>query len=404
MSDIVTWLLLGVATLAWEAVWLERLAARFPMLRGIVGGWTYFFLGLALGPHVSNTVSLDALPSAGAVLMFLLAWCGGFVGLQLKSRLSRAIPARLWRWIAFDAALSILIGTVAAPALSRAWPAGSDPAGQVLLGGTIAALAMGWSPATRAFVRVDATDAPEIGAWIRTGAGLLSVLAIITASLPAQAIHVTLEGAVVDAQAFGVLAFSIQCATIVLVALASIAILGDATTDDARSVVVGIGALSLVGAASAACGGSPLLTGLLFGATVAQSRRRVAPLGGFVAHGESAVSAALLLFAGLAARLPDSPEAIAALVGAGVLLAAARATLKPLAMLVALGRVEGAPRVSRAAILAPIPQSPLALVILLAFTLLDHSGLAPTLISLCAVTALASIGLVSLGRLRGAPA
>ncbi|MSR28660.1 MAG: hypothetical protein EXS03_03680 [Phycisphaerales bacterium] len=396
MIDLFVWLALGLIVLLAGGRWMDRGARQQRFLRILGGGWGFLFLGVVLGPMASGIVSEDRLATAQPILLLLLAWCGAVVGLQCQWALIRAIPRPLWRWIAADFFLCLLGGAVAATALSGAWQQEPSAAGQLVLAGTAASIAIGWNPESRSLGIRSNQASLKLARFVQVGAGALAIGSVLVSSLSLQIAHLDSSGVAVMAPSAGLWALALEAAAVAAVALVAVAIVRDSREDDARTTLVVVGALALLAGVAVSCGGSGLFSGLLIGATIAASRTRASTLAAFISRGEPVVAAGLFLFAGLLLRVPAEPVVCLWLVIAAVVIALARDILKPLVMALALGADAPAQLHSLPASRAVVRQAPLVIVVLLAFSVQDRSGLASELLTLGTLVALGSIALTAL--------
>ncbi|MSQ90817.1 MAG: hypothetical protein EXS01_05415 [Phycisphaerales bacterium] len=406
MIDPLVWLALGAVTLVAGSRSMERVSRRFPITRLLGGGWMLLALGVIVGPHALGVLSGERLHQVQPILVILLTWTGVIVGLQCRRALVRAIPSALWRWMGMDFAVCLLLSVVAAGIVARIWRPESDAA-QVLLTGTIAAMAIGWNPETRGLgIRSDA-PAKRLAILVQGGAGGLAIVAVMIASLALQCAYETPQGGVVFAPLGGLLTLAMEIGAVAVVSLGAHEILRDTREDDARTSLIVIGALCLLSGIAVTFGGSGLLAGMIFGATLGMSSRRMRGLEGIISSAEPVVASGCFFFAGMTLELPlalDSATTALTIGAIALMLATTRRVLKPLIMKIALAPVAASIALDSPIARAPIRQAPLTIVILLAFAIQDSSGIADQLLAVAVLISLFSIALTGFLSGQGSPA
>ncbi|RJP28267.1 MAG: hypothetical protein C4527_12205 [Candidatus Omnitrophota bacterium] len=63
----------------------------------MLAGTEFLFVGMILGPHVSNVLTETALKQLAPILSLALGWIGLLVGLQFERQIIRRIPASAWK-------------------------------------------------------------------------------------------------------------------------------------------------------------------------------------------------------------------------------------------------------------------------------------------------------------------
>ncbi len=393
MSSPLVWLALGVVVLIAGSRWTERFRRRFPKSNIFGGGWALLALGILLGPHGTSVLEGNGMQQLQPILLVLLTWSGVIVGLQCQRVLIRAIPPVLWRWICFDLTLGILLSTVAAGVIARVWQPDSPAAAHVLLTGTLAAFALGWNPESRSLgIRVDARSL-RMGALVQGGAGALAIFSLAIATISLQCVQQSAVAGVVFAPYGGMLALAIETCAVVVVSFCAYGILRDSREDDARTTLIIIGALCLLSGIAVTLGGSGLLTGMLFGAMIGLGGRRLRGLEHVMSSAEPIVAGGCFLFAGMTIAIPPAAMTSSGALTIGaiiIMLVIARRTLKPLMMNLALGRDRESVALDAPAARAPIRQAPLTIVVLLAFSIEDSSGLADQLLTVAVLISILS--------------
>lgn len=332
------------------------------------GGWLAVIAGVAIGPGGLDLVDDGIVAAVRPLVIVALGWVGLIVGLQARRRLLAAVPRVAWRWTSLDAAASIVAGLLVAAALLWAidrrepLPLG----GAILAASVLVAANLGWAPETRS-LRVELSDRTRrVAVLASAAAGLSSIAAVILSGVVALPLD---AGGAVEVEL-------IAPRTLLLVATALVAgigtrfLLAQVERSSPQMLVVLVGLVCLVAGIADATGISPLLSGLLAGAVLANLPG--APLRNLedvIRRGEHA--GAILLQA-TAGTLLDVRLGGAILVVA-VVLAASRATTKPPIMRrVLVGAGEELP--SRTPLrLAGIRQAPIAVAIAVAAVLADDS-------------------------------
>lgn len=396
MINSMVWIVIAAVILLAASRWIEQAHRRFPFARVLGGGWVLLALGIVVGPQVTGIMPAQRIEQLQPILLILLTWIGIIVGLQCRAVLIRAIPTALWRWMSFDFALSILLSIVAGGVIARIMQPDSPTAAHILLSGTIAAIAIGWNPETRSLGIRNDVASKRLSILVQGGAGGLAIAAIAMASLALQCAYEDSSGTIVFAPWGGMLALAMEIGAVVVVALGAHEILRDTREDDARTSLIVIGALCLLSGVAVSFGGSALLTGMLFGATIAMSSRRLRGLEHLIVAAEPMVASGCFFFAGVTLALPATITTLSGAVMLGTIalvLALARWVIKPLIMTMALASIRSTIALDSPAGRAPIRQAPLTIVILLAFAIQDSSGIADQLLAFAVLIALLSVAL-----------
>lgn len=402
MTNALIWLAIGSIILVAGSRWMQRARRTIPAMRVLGGGWALLAFGILVGPHALGVFDGGRLVQVQPILLILLTWAGIVIGLQCRVRLFRAIPPALWRWVSFDLCVSLVFAIVAGGVVARMWQPDSPAAAHILLTGTFAALAIGWNPESRSLSRRNDARALRMAALVQAGAGVLAVCTVVIASLALQCAFQDSYGNVIFAPWGGMLALAMEVGAVCVVALGAREILRDTREDDARTTLIVIGALCILSGIAVSFGGSGLLTGLIFGATIGLSRRRLRALEHFISSAEPIVASGCFFFAGMTLALPEASGTLlgALAVGAIVLmLALARRVLKPLLMTLALAPDRATVALDSGAARAPARQAPLTIVVLLAFAIQDTSGLAEQLLAFAVLISLASVAFTLLPRI-----
>ncbi|MGA1266256.1 MAG: hypothetical protein ACO32J_03635 [Phycisphaerales bacterium] len=261
--------------------------ARRPLasaLRG--GGWLALLAGLLLGPGGFELLQRGSVLELRPLTQLGLAWIGFLVGLQLKRSLVAAIPALLWRWVAADAVVSMVVGTLAAGAV-LAWASGTTDVGLLWPAASlVGAASIGWSGELRSLRGFD-TRAPDVAAMVRAGAGLCTAVAVVIADIASSDFHES--------------RWLVTTVAVVAAATLSLrAVLGRNVIPDGGIILALLATLALVAGAAAAIQTGPILGGFLLGGVITNLRggsmRRMERL---VMESEPAVAAIFFLLAGV---------------------------------------------------------------------------------------------------------
>ncbi len=394
MTNSLIWFALGSIILVAGSRWVQRARRTFPAMRVLGGGWALLAFGVLIGPGVLGVFDGELMLRAQPILMILLTWAGIVVGLQCRLRLIRAIPPLLWRWICLDLVVGLLLSVVAGGLVARIWQPDAPAAAHILLTGTFAAFAIGWNPESRSLgARADAA-AKRMAVLVQAGAGVLAICTVVIASLALQCAYQDSSGSVIFSPAGGLLALAMEVGAVCVVALGAREILRDTREDDARTTLIVIGALCILSGIAVSFGGSGLLTGLIFGAAIGFSRRRLRALEHFISSAEPIVASGCFFFAGITLALPAASFTIVGSLAVGaivIMLALSRRVLKPLLMTIALAPERGSVALDSPAARAPVRQPPLTIIVLLAFAIQDTSGLADQLLALAVLISLLSV-------------
>jgi Kef-type K+ transport system membrane component KefB len=341
---------------------------RHPVAAALIGGgWVALAAGALLGPLGCNVLKDDSLLELRPLLQLGLAWIGFLVGLQLKRSVLAQVPGSLWRWIALDAAVSVVGGGAVAACILR--PTAPDGAlGTLWIPCALVACAtVGWSGELRSLRGLDAR-APQLATLIHAGAGLGSAAAVLLYGVAAlQASDAAAGASSLDA-AHGALGLLITAAVSLVAAAAIHAALRLESWSDGRIIATLVGALAFVAGVATALHGSPMLGACLLGAIITnKSSGALRRLERLVAESEVAVASMFFLLAG--AMLSPSTDLRPWWIAAALL--ALRGAVKSPVARACSGAAWPEPG-ARAMHVAPVRQAPIAIV-LAAAALIERS-------------------------------
>lgn len=371
-------------------------------MRVLGGGWAILAFGVLVGPGVFGVFDGERLLQVQPILLILLTWAGIVIGMQCRVRLFRAIPPALWRWVSLDLCVSLMLSVVAGGLVARIWQPDSPAAAHILLTGTFAAVAIGWNPESRSLGAHTDAAATRMGVLVQAGAGVLAICTVVISSLALQCAFQDSNGNVIFAPYGGLLALMMEIGAVAVVALGAREILRDTREDDARTTLIVIGTLCILSGITVLFGGSGLLAGLIFGASIGLSRRRLRALEHFISSAEPIVASGCFFFAGITLALPTASFTLIGALAVGaivIMLALARRVLKPLIMTLALARDCQTVALDSPAARAPVRQAPLTIIVLLAFAIQDTSGLANQLLALAVLVSLLSVAFTLVPRI-----
>jgi len=293
------------------------------------GTWGAAALGWATGPAGFALVG-DAervgIRSLGGIA---LTWIGLIVGMQCTRSLLPRIPRVLVRWAAWDVASCGVVAALATIGL-LAVRLGDDlhPVNAVVAAAIVGATALGWTAETRSLSLGTSREAQALATFVRAGAGLLAIVAVMVFGLAASVTDYDTTGFLrVDAVAgLGVVATALVTAAVV--AIGSWLLLERVARRPGERLVITLGALAVLAGSAEWLHTSPIFTGLLAGAILGNLRGpSVRTLSERIHEAEPVLAVALYLLAGLLLG-PVDPPLLAAV---AAMLVAVRLFLKPLA-------------------------------------------------------------------------
>lgn len=322
---------LGIAVVGATATFATtRLYARLQRRRWIAaltaGGWFASGAGIIIGPRVLAAIDGDAILALRPILGMALAWIGLIVGLQARRTLVQAIPDTLRRWLGRDTFASIGIGAVVAGAwwfLARpeATAAAIGPAALVVVLAFV-----GWAPETRTLRAGLSPRTVAPAQLVQAGGGLGAILAIAAFGLAEPMIRATADPNPIHGLMMAGLELLLAGGTAVMLGFGARLLLRQSEGGDSEALVVTLGLVLLCAGFANELGFSPLLSGLLAGAVIANLRDpHLRDLERGLQSGEPGMAVLMLLSCGSLAADADAAQAIAL----GVSIAGLRLAIKP---------------------------------------------------------------------------
>ncbi len=378
-------LLLGLALVATSPTFLKlRRATLFGVL--ISGGWLGVLAGLALGPNGTNVINRDLILQSAPLLTIGLGWIGLMVGLQLRWELLKQLPASIFRLMALDTVVSIVAFAILATIGMRMWIPDASLVAIITPVALLAACAIGWNPEMRSLRLIRPSNAQQ--ATMLTGASSLAA--------PIAIIVFTIGAGVVQENAASAGSFNLISAVLRLVSLALIAVilgfiarfgLRKAGTNRSELLVIFLGIVALIAGAATELRMSPLFSSMLAGVVIANlAGREMRRFERFVLEAEHIVATLFWVVAG-------------ALLGVGVelnvlgiagMFVLARVAIKPVLVKREMRRLDESQGDEDAQLrrLAPIRQSPLAMMLCVSLVLSVPSPFNHRLLTVIALTGL----------------
>lgn len=390
-------LLTVLALVATRPTFLKlRRATLFGAL--ISGGWLGVLAGLALGPNGTGMIDHDIILQSAPLLTIGLGWIGLMVGLQLRWELLRQLPASIVRLMALDSIVSIVVFAALAVAGMRWWIPDASLVELATPVALLAACAIGWNPEMRSLRLTHATNMNQAAAL--TGASSLAApVAIVVFTVGAAAVQENIA----HAGSFDLISAALRLVSLALIAvvLGFVARFGlrKAGTNRSELLVIFLGVAALITGAATELGMSPLFSSMLAGAVIANlAGRELRRFERFVLEAEHVVATLFWVVAGV--LLDVEIELI--VLGIAGMFVLARVGLKPALVTWEMRRLdgtgaEGNPRLRR---LAPIRQSPLAMMLCVSLVLSEPSPLSHQLLTLAALTGLLCDLIAVIGSLR----
>lgn len=335
---------LGIAVVGAAATFATtRLYARLQRQRWIAaftaGGWFATAAGVLIGPRVLAAVEGEALLALRPILGVALAWIGLIVGLQLRRTLVTAIPRDLARWLARDTAISVAIGATVAAWWwwSRHPDAPVSTIGPAAL--VIVVAFLGWAPETRTLRAELSPGTVAPAQYVQAGGGLGAVLAVAAFGLAMPVLQAAGEGGLARSAAIAGLEPVLAASTAVMLGVGARLLLRRSSGRRSEALVVTLALVFLCAGFANELGFSPLVTGLLAGAVIANLRDpHLRDLERGLQSAEPGMAVLMLLSCGSLAAEADAAGAVSL----GLAIAGLRLVVKPI--------------VARAALRTPFPE------------------------------------------------
>ena len=370
-------LLIGLAVVATSPKFLRL--RRATLVGALVsGGWLGVAIGLLIGPAGLRLVDVGAAHQSAPLLTIGLGWVGLMIGLQLRVDILRRLPQSFIRIVGVDAGVVFVIFGVAAwMVLSRLTAA--PPAVALALAVYVGAASIGWAAETRS-IRHGSPPSADLALALRATAGLGTPIAITLFAFTIASIRPTPDGGFTAAPGPALLRFTALIA--VALALGIMARFGLRRARDSRPdlLTIFLGVVALITGAAVELRVSPLLAALLAGVVIANlAGPELRKFERFILEAEHVVAVLYAVVAGVLLDVGIGLPGLTLLIA----LVALRLTLKPLLWTRLLPtESESNARLAR---LAPIRQSPLALMLGIELVLDDVSPLAPRLLMVIAL-------------------
>lgn len=360
-----------------------------------IGMWLAAAAGLVIGPAGFELVGERELVTIRPLGGVLLTWIGLIVGLQCAAPIMARVPGTLLRWTAVDAVLcGGLAGSAAVAILALRLGEDFKAVNAAMAAVIVAATAVGWSGDTRSLHLASGRHGQAISALVRAGSGLLGLVSVTVFGIAASLTDYDRSGFLRMSLGDGLVVVGTAAATASLVAVGSWLLLEKLARRPGERLVVTLGSLAVLGGTAEWLHTSPLLTGLLAGALLANlPGQSVRALSDRIREAEAVLGMALYMLAGLLLGPVDGPVLLA-LVG---VLFATRLILKPLAIRGAgLASEFGRPAIH----LAARRQAPIAVAIAVAGALLQATQLRRTILAATLLTGVSMLALHLVSRAR----
>jgi len=367
----------------------------------ISGGWLGVLAGLALGPNGTGMIDHDIILQSAPLLTIGLGWIGLMVGLQLRWELLRQLPAWIVRLMALDSIVSIVVFAALAALGMRWWIPDASPAALATPVALLAACAIGWNPEMRS-LRLAHWSLAHQAAALTGASSLAAPVAIVVFTVGAASI----QGNIAHAGRFVPTSAALRLISLALIAitLGFIARFGlrKAGTNRSELLVIFLGVAALISGAATELGMTPLFSSMLAGVVITNlAGRELRRFERFVFEAEHVVATLFWVVAGV--LLDVEIELI--VLGIAVMFVLARVGLKPALVSRGLRGLDGADAQDgrRLRRLAPIRQSPLAMMLCVSLVLSEPSPFNHQLLTLAALTGLLCDLIAVIGSLGAKP-
>jgi hypothetical protein len=306
-----------------------RIRRSRPVAALVAGGWMSVLIGVLLGPAALDLIDRDAIFDAVPLLAVGLGWIGFLVGLQLRLSVLRALPRIVYRMVAADGVMTLLVfGAIATVALVQ-WTPPVSAATLLLPVVFIVASSLGWSVETRSLgLRFDERQTVLIRA---TGA-LSAVVAIVLFGLATKAVETVPIDEVRFVPGRSLLKLLHSLAVALAIGVVGRLLIRMAGTGRGQQFTVFLGIVAFVAGSAKQLDVSPLITAL--GAGIVITNIRSAELQEFANFILRAEHTFAILF-GLLTGLLLEPVYAPVMLLAALALVLARVLLKPLIFRVA---------------------------------------------------------------------
>ncbi|MAE62072.1 MAG: hypothetical protein CMJ49_12030 [Planctomycetaceae bacterium] len=331
----------------------------------ITGGWIALLTGFLLGPHgpiEGGMFSRDQIDLLSPLVYFCLGWVGLLVGLQAHRNLPRLLPPRTMRLAMMDALITL--GLISAGTFGLLWAFDSQHglvwhvAPAVLMG----ACAIGWAPEMRS-LRTPVEPLHRLAGALRGASGVGSIIALVVFGL---GVEILMGGGAAGLYTALILPPAIAIVSGLLCAW----LMRLSARSESQFLVVLLGLVSFTAGSALVLGGSPLFATMVCGVVVVNLPGDVARrLKREIIEAEQPMAMLLMLVAGL---LADPLIGVAGLSVLGMILAA-----RWLIKWVIIGRLVKRQFDVRSQTLlptAPLRQSPLAIVLVIAVLLSPNAA------------------------------
>jgi len=327
------------------------------------GGWLAIGVGVAIGPHGLDAVTLETVRSATPLVVLGLGWIGLMLGLQAQRAVLANLPAPLLRVWGADIVVTLVVFGALGWIGASIWT--GDPAASPMVAATLLACAsLGWAMETRSLTSGDSDAQRQHAMIIRGAGGLAGIAAVVVFGV----IYAFAAQGAAGQSALGAGASRL----IVAVALGLVAgligrfALREASGNRGQSLGVVLGLVALVGGLAFELEASPLFAACLTGVVMANlAGAELRSFERVILRAEHAVAAVFALLAGV---LLDPAIGWAGL-GLAALLAGGRLLIKPLIL-----RAAGAtPEAAGVLGWAVVRQSPLAVALAVSVLIVSTS-------------------------------
>jgi hypothetical protein len=365
---------------------------RTPVVGALVGaGWLWLAFGAAIGPYGLDLLNTSMIDSLRPLFLIAIGWVGLTVGLQVTAPLLKAVPGRVWMWVAAELVLCGLVAALIVVGIAPRWMAVDHAEGAwiAMPVAIVAASLAGWNPETRSMLVRPGDDERAMARMATGAAGLCGVAAVLALGLVSQVVVRDAAGTPIVSPPLGLAGLAAAAGLAVCAALALHLLLRRGDWSTSRTLVVVMSVSALAAGIATELAFSPLLATLLCGAAIANLPGRLKlSLWRLLSRSERAVATILFILAGALLVAPGADwRWVLVLAGACVV---TRVVLKPLLMR-AVGVAREAREPNRRVLHAlPARQSALAVIVAVAALMSEDSQIRRELLMAIALAGAAS--------------
>lgn len=363
---------------------LQRKRFIAPLLSG---GWLALGVGVLLGPFGLQLIDNEAILEARPLILMGLGWIGVLVGMQAQRRIMAIVPRTVWRWVAIDTAAAVVVLGAVSWLVLLQWVENPSPAAMLAPIAMVVTAGLGWAAETRSIMTERTPERLELATFVRGGAGLSAMIAIVLFGLASKVVRRDELGASIMVPGEAAFSLVASAALAILVGLVGRFMLGQAGRQRSDRLVLFIGIVAVVTGVAAELGFSPLFSAMLAGAVIANLEG--SPLRDFERFILNAEQAVGVIFSLLAGVLLDPYIGLWGFVLAGVI-ATWRLIAKTPAMRWSLREHAHRFPPGSALFFAPMRQAPVALALGVALVVAEASPFHRRLLAIVALVGLIS--------------